>query len=51
MNKKQAWQRYQRVLRLQREHDDLNARGVRLLERVRVVMFDDWCDVRQEASG
>ena len=45
------WRRFQRILRLVRNHHDgLNAGGVRLLERVRVVTFDDYADVQRESK-
>ncbi len=43
------WRRFQRILRLVRKHHGkLNVGGVRLLERVRVITFDDYVDIQRE---
>lgn len=43
------WDRFQRILRLEREHaDGLSAEGLWLLRRARVVAFSDWADVVRE---
>ncbi len=45
------WRRYERIVRLQRDHHDhLSASGRRFMARVRGVTFSDWADVRREAS-
>lgn len=45
------WRRHQRILRLQRDHhDELSPSGRRFMERVAVVTFSDWCDVRREGA-
>ena len=45
------WRRFQRVLRLQRDHhDNLSDSGRRFMERVCTVTFSDWCDVRREGA-
>ncbi|KKL77165.1 hypothetical protein LCGC14_2037630 [marine sediment metagenome] len=45
------WRRYQRVVRLQREHyHTLNDSGRRLLARARTVTFCDFDDVRGAAQ-
>ena len=45
------WQRFQRILRLVRKHHNkLNVGGIRLLERARIVTFDDYADTQRELT-